>query len=51
MTTKSLATTSNQTTLDSPKFNINPTSLGIMPVKLLPERANVSVERKMTKQA
>jgi hypothetical protein len=44
MTTKSLATTSNQTTLDSPKFNINPTSLGIVPFKLFAERSKKAVE-------
>jgi hypothetical protein len=44
-----IITTSNQTTLDSPKLDSNAISVGIVPVKLLPEKYNPSVEWKMTK--
>jgi hypothetical protein len=37
-------TTSNQTTVDSLKFESNPTSLGIVAVKLFIERSNTAVE-------
>jgi hypothetical protein len=43
-----IITTRNQTTPDSPKFDIKAIWLGIVPVKLLPESSNTSVEWKMT---
>jgi hypothetical protein len=36
--------TSNQTTLDSHKFESNAISVGIVAIKLLPERPNSAVE-------
>jgi hypothetical protein len=39
-----IITTSNQTTLDSPKLDIMAILLGIVPVKLLPSRDNPTVE-------
>jgi hypothetical protein len=39
-----IITTSNQTTIDSLNLESNPTSLGMVPVKLLLERDNPAVE-------
>ncbi len=46
--TTPIVTTSNQTTLDSPKFVSKAISLGILPVKLLYQRDNESVKWKIT---
>jgi hypothetical protein len=42
-----IITTSNQTTLDSHKFDSNAISVGIVPIKLLLPRCNESVEWRM----
>jgi hypothetical protein len=39
-----IITTSNQTTLDSLNLESNPSSLGIVPVKLLLQRDNQALE-------
>jgi hypothetical protein len=39
-----ILTTSNQTTLDLPKFDIKAISVGIVPIKLLLEKDNTTVE-------